>query len=136
MEVEEKQPDFADAFDFDELHRIPLPLHHLPQHGLLVQAIHDCLDVAFGFGRGFQFSEPSLNQHRLHSRDAGGSPLRANSLDDAEVGDYRRVAQQAFLEVFTGATLLDFYHAFVLDKPVKNRVEGRLQHGQGRVLCV
>jgi hypothetical protein len=37
----------ADAFDFDELHRIQLSLDHLPQHGLLVRAIHDCLDVSF-----------------------------------------------------------------------------------------
>jgi DNA polymerase IV len=75
----------ADAFDFDELHRIPLPFDHLPQHGLFVQAIHDCLDVTFGLWRSFHFSKPCLNQHRLYSRHAGGSPLRANSLDDAQV---------------------------------------------------
>ena len=113
-----------------------LPLDHLPQHGLLVQAVHDSLDVVFGLGCGFQFSEPCLNQHRLHPRDAGCSPLRADSLDDAEVGDDCRIAHLTVLEVFTGPTLLDFHHAFVFDKPVKNGVEGRLHHGQGRVLLI
>ena len=38
--------------------------------------------------------------------------------------------------MFTGPTLLDFHHAFVPDKPVKNGVEGRFHHGQGWVLLI
>jgi hypothetical protein len=33
-----------------------LPLDHLPQHGFLIQAMYDGLDVTFGFGSGFQVS--------------------------------------------------------------------------------
>ena len=77
-----------------------------------------------------------MNQHRFHPRDAGSSPLRADSLDDAEVGDDCRIAQLTVLEMFTGATLLDLHHAFVLDKPVKNGVERRLHHGQGGVFLI
>src|SRR5580698_2825973 len=49
---------FADALDFDQFHRIPLPLDHLPQHGLLIQTMYDGLDVSFGLGGGFEASEP------------------------------------------------------------------------------
>ncbi len=62
--------------------------------------------------------------------------FRTDSLDDAEVGDDCRIAQVTILEMLTGPNLLDFHHAFVLDKPVKNGVECRLHHGQGGVLLI
>jgi hypothetical protein len=32
---------FTDPFDLDQLHRIPLPLDHLPQHGFLIHPMHE-----------------------------------------------------------------------------------------------
>lgn len=44
----------ADALDFDEFHRVSLPLDHLPQHGLLIQAMYDGFDVTFGLVCSFE----------------------------------------------------------------------------------
>ncbi len=127
----------ADALDLDQLHRIPLPLDQLPQHGFLIQTVHDCLEVAFGLGRGLHILQPVLYPERLHSSDAGGPPLLPNPLDDAQVRNDCRIAQFAFtLTPITGAALLDLQHLFLLDKTVQNGGERRLQNRQGWVFRV
>lgn len=90
--------------------------------------MYDGLDVTLGLGCGFDIPEPFLYLHRLQTCDTGGSALRTNSLDDAQVGTGGRIVQFAHVVTgFTGSNLLDFKQAFFLNETIQQRIEGGLK---------
>jgi hypothetical protein len=118
-------------------HRIPLQFDYLPQHGFLIQAMHERLYVALVFGAASIFFSHFWTPSGLDSTDAGFTPLHSNLFDDTQVGARRRVAQVSInIAPVTGMLLLDLKQTLCRGKAIKNRVKGWLQDGQGWVFAL